>query len=84
MANIENTGVLDPTQYREMPSPELIAQDLVQQGAIHAVSFLLQHGCSEETATQMLSSLRQNASHIRQEADRRGLSLFEQDQTTFS
>ncbi|MBU6492186.1 MAG: hypothetical protein KGL61_05190 [Burkholderiales bacterium] len=67
-----------------MPDEMLVAQDLVQQGAVHAISFLLQNGCNERTATQMLASLRENARHIREEADRRGASLFEQDQVAFN
>lgn len=62
----------------------LVAQELVQQGAVHAVSFLLQHGCNRETATQMLASLRVNARHIRAEATRRGKNLFEQDQLSIA
>lgn len=77
---IENAAVLDSAQYREMPDEMLTAQDLVQQGAVHAVSFLLQHGCNKATANQMLESLRANAGHIREEAARRGKALFKQDQ----
>ena len=84
MASIENTGVIDAKAFRNMPDEMLIAQDLVQQGAVHAISYLLQNGCSEETAAQMLASLRQNAKHIRDEATRRGKPLFEQDQMTFN
>ena len=84
MATIENTGVIDVNAFCDMPDEMLMAQDLVQQGAIHAISFLLQKGCNEETATQMLASLRQNAKHIRAEAARRGKTLFEQDQATFN
>lgn len=84
MATIENSDTPDPTQYRVMPNEELVAQSLVQQGAVHAVSFLLQNGCNEETATQMLASLRTNAQHIREEADRRGVNLFGQDQVAFN
>jgi len=83
MATIENTNVLDASTFCEMPDELLIAQDLVQQGALHAISYLLQHGCNEETATQMLTSLRQNASYIRMEAKRRGKPLFDHDQTSF-
>ena len=84
MANIENTGVLDPSQYRDMPEEILMAQNLVQQGAIHAVSFLLQHGCTEEKALQMLASLKANSQDIRNEAKRRGSNIFEQDQIAFN
>jgi len=84
MATIENTGVIDAAAFRDMPDELLLAQDLVQQGAVHAITFLLQNGCNEETAAQMLASLRQNAQHIREEAARRGKPLFERDQMTFN
>lgn len=84
MATIDNTGVLNASALRDMPDEVLIAQDLVQQGAVHAISYLLQHGCNEETAVQMLVSLRQNASCIREEAKRRGKPLFDGDQMTFN
>lgn len=84
MATIENAGVLDASAVRDMSDAMLIAQDLVQQGAVHAISYLLQHGCNEETATHMLSSLQQNSSYIRTEAKRRGKPLFDHDQTTFN
>jgi hypothetical protein len=86
VATIENT---DPSELvrslRGMEDCQLLAQNFVQQGAIHAVSFLLSNGCSEETATDMLASLRSNASAIRAEAKRRGKpELFTEDQTAFS
>lgn len=80
MAEIGNAGALDPDMFREMPDEELIAQDLVQQGAIHAISFLMQQGCTVDAASQMLESLRKNAQYIRDEATRRGKPLFEADQ----
>lgn len=84
MATIENRGAVDPAEYREMPDQVLFAQSLVQQGAIHAISYLLQTGCTEETGTQMLASLRENARHIGDEASRRGMNLFERDQLAFN
>lgn len=84
MGAIENSGVLDPGQFRDMPDQMLVAQDLVQQSAIHAISYLLQNGCTEDTATQMLASLRENARLIREEAARRGTGLFERDQLAFN
>lgn len=69
---------------REMPNGQLQGQALVQQGAIHALSFLLANGCDEETAQEMLASMRENAAAIRAEEQRRGMpQLFEQDQTGF-
>lgn len=87
--HIDNEGAVSPAAFKaqiaSMPDSQLLAQDLVQQGAIHAVSFLLKHGCTEATAADMLASLRENARLIREEATRRGRpQLFEQDQTVFS
>lgn len=84
MATIENKASMDPAEYREMPDQVFMAQNLVQQGAIHAISFLLQSGCNEETATQMLVSLRESARHIGEEASRRGMNLFDRDQVAFN
>ncbi|WP_232346245.1 hypothetical protein [Cupriavidus sp. USMAA2-4] len=82
MATIENDASLDAAFFDGMTDEELVAQDLVQQGAIHAVSFLLEHGCTEGTATDMLLSLRELADRIRAEAAKRGKTLlFETDQT---
>lgn len=63
----------------------LQGQQLVQQGAVHVVSFLLTHGCTEDNAVALLEQLRQNAALLRQESRRRGLHvLFEEDQTGFN
>lgn len=81
---IENLASM--AEFREqigaVPDEQLIAQNLVQQGAVHAVSFLIREGCTEATATAMLASLRETAELLRQEAVRRGIpQLFECDQT---
>ncbi|MDP4076197.1 hypothetical protein [Acidovorax sp. A1169] len=69
-------------EIRAMPNGQLQAQMLVQQGSIHAISFLLAHGCTEEIAQDMLVDLRLNAGALRDEAKRRGMpELFEVDQT---
>ena len=81
MAEIENYGSLDGALFLGMTDQELVAQDLVQQGAIHAISFLLSNGCDEVTARGMLASLRENARLIREEARVRGKALlFDADQ----
>lgn len=85
MAEIKN-GNLSPEAFKatieSMPDEVLLAQDLVQQGAIHAVSWLLQTGCTRVTAAQMLDALQENAWTLRMEAVRRGKpSLFERNQT---
>lgn len=87
MATIENgTGPTElAAELRKMPDEGLIAQSFVQQGAVHAVSWLLANGCTEERAAEMLASLRVNAKLIRAEALRRGKpDLFHEDQTAFS
>jgi hypothetical protein len=60
MAHIENEtrplrAVLEP-----MDEPELLAQQIVQQGATHALETLVAHGCTEQAAQDMLASLRSN------------------------
>lgn len=89
MAEIQEVGLPGHKDFKagmsELADEQLLAQDLVQQGAIHAVSYLLANGCNEETATMMLKSLRDNSELLRVEADRRGKpSLFERDQTVFN
>ncbi len=69
---------------RAMPDEQLLAQDLVQQGAVHALSSLLKIGCTEANVADMLMSLRENAQRIRDEATRRGKpNMFAFDQTAF-
>lgn len=89
MATIHNEDGPSPANFmtliRQLSDSQLLAQDFVQQGAVHAISFLLRHGCNEATAGDMLASLRENARLIREEAARRGKpQLFERDQTVFS
>ena len=60
MAHIENeTGDLRAT-LEPMDESELMAQQIVQQGAMHALETLVAHGCNEQTAQDMLASLRSN------------------------
>ncbi len=87
MATIENRGFtsrkLFIAELRKMDDAGLAAQQLVQQGAVNAVSYLLKHGCTPDMAERMLASLRENAQILRAEAERRGGSLFAEDQTGF-
>jgi len=88
MVTIEDHGGAGYAHFKKllvsMPDAQLLVQDLVQQGAVHAISSLLAQGCTEERAATMLASLREMAVLIRQEAARRGKpSLFERDQTPF-
>lgn len=86
MATIENLGPTTQAAFeakiRTMDTPSLIAQECVQQGAIHGVAFVLRNGMSEDVAIEMLASLRRNMQLIREEAIRRGVGdLFPIDQT---
>lgn len=88
MATIENSGQITQAVFeaeiRKMETPALIAQQCVQQGAIHGIAFILKHGMSEVVAIEMLASLRRNMQLIREEAVRRGAGdLFPADQTGF-
>lgn len=87
MATIEQLS--DPSRLaahlKAMDDSQLLAQDFVQQGAIHAVGHLLTIGVTEANATEMLRSLRYNAQAVRDEAARRGKpELFSEDQTAFN
>ncbi|WP_245785346.1 hypothetical protein [Paracidovorax wautersii] len=89
MASIEEISSQGPSafvnQLREMEDEQLLAQQFVQQGAVHALSTLLKVGCTESNVAEMLASLRQNAQRIREEVERRGNpNLFEHDQTGFN
>jgi CTP-dependent riboflavin kinase len=69
---------------KALSDEQLIGQELVQQGAIHAVTHLLNDGCSEATARNMLHSLRESADIVRAEAERRGRpAAFDNDKPVF-
>jgi hypothetical protein len=89
MGNIYEFENGTPEKMREylsgLDEGQLRAQEIMQQGAIHAISTLLKHGCTENTALEMLASLRNNASLMRNECEKRGLNpVFDQDQTPFN
>lgn len=86
MATLSNASIDEFTaEIGAMSDAVLVAQSLVQQGAVNAIGFLLKHGCTEALATDMLASLRTNARLIREEAVKRGKpNLFADDQTGFS
>lgn len=88
MAVIENRGFVRPEEFSaeicKMHDGSLVAQQIAQQGAIHAVGYFLKHGCTRALAEMMLVSLRENMRIVRVEAERRGISLFEEDQTGFN
>ena len=88
MLKIENIGPAScpdiRRRLRELDDVGLGASQLVQQSAIHALSTLLKMGCNEQSAVNMLTSLRENMKLFRQEAARRGKpDLFPVDQTGF-
>lgn len=63
MAHIEDisgTGESLRAALHGMEEPELLAQQIIQQGAMHALETLLAHGCTEQVAQDMLASLRSN------------------------
>jgi hypothetical protein len=59
-----------------MDEPELMAQQIVQQGAVHALETLLTHGCTEQVAQDMLASLRSNMLVIEAVARDKGYTLL--------
>lgn len=69
MASIEEVSAKGASSFvkeiRAMQDGQLLAQQFVQQGAVHALSTLLKIGCTESNVVDMLDSLRQNAQHIR-------------------
>jgi hypothetical protein len=89
MATIEDMSAQGASAFakelRVMPDEQLMAQQLVQQGAVHVLSTLLKIGCTESNVADMLASLRENAQEIRKESERRGKpALFDSDQTAFN
>ena len=86
MAEIESmpAGTDFPALINALADDALVAQQIVQQGAIHAISSLISMGCTEENAISMLADLRKQMGHIRTESIRRGITqLFDTDQTAF-
>lgn len=89
MSEIQNQSNITPEQKRQQLASleyhDLLAQDLVQQGAVHALSTLLTIGCDEQNAIEMMASLRFSAQLIRDEFNKRGLKpAFTNDQTNFN
>lgn len=62
-------------ELRQFDGPELMAQQLVQHGAIHAIEFLLRAGVTLENANGMKQSLRANLSVIEETAREKGVLL---------
>lgn len=62
---------------RTMKREELIAQQLVQRGAEHALSSLREAGVTAENCTAMLTSLREGLIAIHEVANERGIQLVD-------
>lgn len=87
MATLVNVGSHEAFagELRKLGNPELIAQQCTQQGAIHAVAWLLRNGVTPDNASAQLASLRRMAQLMRDEMRRRGLQdPYPEDQTGFS
>jgi hypothetical protein len=57
----------------ELTDGEIMAQELCQKGAMHAVQFILRTGVNEERIRAILEGLAQQAQLITAECRRRGL-----------
>lgn len=58
---------------REMDDTELLAQEILQKGCLHAVTHLLRVGVNEANANAMQRDLGEGAEAIAAECRRRGL-----------
>lgn len=77
MASIENDPRLaEPgallAHLCSLTEAELMAQQLTQQGAIHAITYLLTNGCTEDLAIRLVASLRENMETVAQVAVAKG------------
>lgn len=75
MAIIENAESLEgfKAALKQMNEGELLAQELVQQGAIHALQQLLLNGCTAELCAEMISSAMQLGEHVKEECRARNM-----------
>jgi hypothetical protein len=60
-------------QLKAMDNGELLAQEITQKAAIHAINMLLRVGCTESKAREMLRSLETFGQHISAECVERGI-----------
>jgi hypothetical protein len=74
LASIENLADITALQshLENLDETELLAQQLTQQGAIHAITFLLANGCTESLAIEVLASLRQQMETVSKVAEAKG------------
>ncbi len=83
MAEISNLEGDYSAYLSDMDESVLVAQQITQKGAIHAIEFLIQHGCTREIADDMLSSLRANMAAISAVAQSKGFrKLFDEPSTS--
>src|SRR5690606_20318286 len=66
MATLENLPTHEAfrEELANLSDYELMAQEIVQKGAIHALDYLLREGCTEKNCRDMLRSARSNAETI--------------------
>jgi hypothetical protein len=81
VATIENVTDWEQAKslFESMSGPELIAQHLVQRGAIDSLEKLLTFGASTEMAEGMLEGLRVSRDHVASVAKARGIHLISED-----
>ena len=67
-------------ELRAMDGSELLAQQICQYGAIHALEHLLAKGASRENAESMLADLQYSIGVIEEAAEEKGVALnFEEE-----
>ncbi|KFX64230.1 hypothetical protein KBK24_0121555 [Burkholderia sp. K24] len=81
MAAIENINDWDSAHagILRMDGPTLIAQHLVQRGAIHAVERALELGPTESTLREMLANLQAFKAFVEQTAASKGVDLISEE-----
>jgi hypothetical protein len=83
MAVIENAGASPEAlaawraSMRRMDRAELIAQQLVQRGAEHALAELQKVGATQDNCTAMLASIREALIEVHAAASERGIPLVD-------
>ena len=64
-------------EFRAMSDPEILAQEIVQKGAVHALTSLLRTGVTEHNVRAALRDLEFCTSAVSAECLRRGLAVVE-------
>jgi hypothetical protein len=69
---------------QDMQEPELVGQQICQKGAINALEFLLQNGCTPAMVVKMLASLRECMLIVEETARSKGFErMFDPANTGF-